>query len=90
LIAKYGADGLRHGIMSIAPKGQDIRFSEERIEQGRNFCNKLWNVSRFRLMSAPLEDNSMVELIVLRIQGRFVKRRRPGNPPSTCGNIGSS
>ena len=69
LIAKYGADGLRHGIMSIAPKGQDIRFSEERIEQGRNFCNKLWNVSRFRLMSAPLEDNSMVELIVLRIQG---------------------
>ena len=67
LIAKYGADGLRHGIMSIAPKGQDIRFSEERIEQGRNFCNKLWNVSRFRLLSAPLEDNSLVELIVLRI-----------------------
>ena len=67
LIAKYGADGLRHGIMSIAPKGQDIRFSEERIEQGRNFCNKLWNVSRFRLMSAPLEDNSMLELIVLRM-----------------------
>ena len=69
LIAKYGADGLRHGIMSIAPKGQDIRFSEERIEQGRNFCNKLWNVSRFRSMSAPLEDNSILELIVLRIQG---------------------
>ena len=67
LIAKYGADGLRHGIMSIAPKGQDIRFSEERIEQGRNFCNKLWNVSRFRLLSATLEDNSMVELIVLRV-----------------------
>ncbi|MDA8774682.1 valine--tRNA ligase [Opitutales bacterium] len=69
LIAKYGADGLRHGIMSIAPKGQDIRFSEERIEQGRNFCNKLWNVSRFRSMSAQLEDNSILELIVLRIQG---------------------
>lgn len=72
LIAKYGADGLRHGIMSIAPKGQDIRFSEERIEQGRNFCNKLWNVVRFRLMSAPLEDNSMVELIVLRIDSAAV------------------
>ncbi len=68
LIAKYGADGLRHGIMSIAPKGQDISFSEERIEQGRNFCNKLWNVSRFRLMAATIEDNSMVELILLRIQ----------------------
>ena len=72
LIAKYGADGLRHGIMSIAPKGQDIRFSEERIEQGRNFCNKLWNVSRFRLMSASLEDNTMVELIVRRIQNDLV------------------
>ena len=72
LIAKYGADGLRHGIMSIAPKGQDIRFSEERIEQGRNFCNKLWNVSRFRLMSGTLEDNTMVELIVLRIQNDLV------------------
>ena len=72
LIAKYGADGLRHGIMSIAPKGQDIRFSEERIEQGRNFCNKLWNVSRFRLMSGTLEDNTMVELIVLRIQNELV------------------
>jgi valyl-tRNA synthetase len=72
LIAKYGADGLRHGIMSIAPKGQDIRFSEERIEQGRNFCNKLWNVSRFRLMSSTLEDNTMVELIVLRIQNELV------------------
>ena len=72
LIAKYGADGLRHGIMSIAPKGQDIRFSEERIEQGRNFCNKLWNVSRFRLLSGQLEDNSLIELIVLRIQGELV------------------
>ena len=68
LIAKYGADGLRHGIMSIAPKGQDIRFSEERIEQGRNFCNKLWNVCRFRQMSGGPKDNSIIELIFLRVQ----------------------
>ena len=67
LIAKYGADGLRHGIMSIAPKGQDIRFSEERIEQGRNFCNKLWNVCRFRQMADKAKDNSVIELILLRI-----------------------
>lgn len=69
LIAKYGADGLRHGIMSIAPKGQDIRFSEERIEQGRNFCNKLWNVCRFRQMSGGPKDNSIIDLILLRVQG---------------------
>lgn len=67
LIAKYGADGLRHGIMSIAPKGQDIRFSEERIEQGRNFCNKLWNVSRFRTMTGELGENHQLSSIIERI-----------------------
>ena len=67
LIKKYGADGLRHGIMSIAPKGQDIRFSEERIEQGRNFCNKLWNVSRFRKMADEQTQESTQEEIISRI-----------------------
>ncbi|MBT7742867.1 MAG: class I tRNA ligase family protein [Opitutae bacterium] len=68
LIAKFGADGLRHGIMSIAPKGQDIRFSEESIEQGRNFCNKLWNVSRFRRMSGEARENSSTDAILARIE----------------------
>ena len=68
LIDKYGADGLRHGIMSIAPKGQDIRFSEERIEQGRNFCNKLWNVSRFRQMADEQDRESTLTEIIARIE----------------------
>ncbi|RKY54582.1 MAG: valine--tRNA ligase [Candidatus Neomarinimicrobiota bacterium] len=51
LIEKYGADALRFGTMLIAPQGQDILFSEERIEVGRNFMNKLWNASRFMLMN---------------------------------------
>jgi valyl-tRNA synthetase len=67
LIERYGADGLRYGIMSIAPQGQDIRFVEERIESGRNFCNKVWNASRFRQMSGPMADNSSLEAIVSRI-----------------------
>jgi len=50
LIAQYGADGLRFGLMRIAPQGQDIRFDESQAEQGRNFCNKLWNAVRFRQM----------------------------------------
>src|SRR3954464_14834948 len=50
LIAKYGADGLRFGLMRIAPSGQDIRFDEKQIEEGRNFANKLWNAARFRQM----------------------------------------
>ncbi|PTY05617.1 valine--tRNA ligase [Opitutaceae bacterium EW11] len=67
LIDKYGADGLRFGIISIAPQGQDIRFQEERIEGGKNFCNKLWNASRFRQMSGEAGDNSALATIVGRL-----------------------
>ncbi|HNC23093.1 MAG TPA: valine--tRNA ligase [Opitutaceae bacterium] len=67
LIDRYGADGLRFGIISIAPQGQDIRFQEERIEGGKNFCNKLWNACRFRQMSGEAGDNSTLEAIAARI-----------------------
>ncbi|HKK19407.1 MAG TPA: valine--tRNA ligase [Opitutales bacterium] len=67
LIEKFGADGLRFGICNIAPTGSDILFSEERIQIGRNFCNKLWNASRFRQMSGPMSDNSSLEAIHARI-----------------------
>ena len=64
LIKEFGADGLRFGIMSIAPKGQDIRFSDERVQLGRNFCNKLWNACRFRQMSGPVHSvHSIPELL---------------------------
>lgn len=57
LIDKYGADALRFGVMLIAPKGQDIMFSEKRLEVGRNFMNKVWNASRFILMN--VKDDSI-------------------------------
>jgi len=58
LIAKYGADGLRFGLVRIAPQGADIRFDEKQIEEGRNFCNKLWNICRFRTMQGPIDSNA--------------------------------
>jgi valyl-tRNA synthetase len=67
LIDRYGADGLRLGIVSIAPQGQDIHFQEDRIENGKNFCNKLWNACRFRQMSGPPGDNSSSKAILARI-----------------------
>lgn len=67
LIEKYGADGLRFGICNIAPSGSDILFTEERIQIGRNFSNKLWNASRFRQMSGPMADNSSLAAILSRI-----------------------
>jgi valyl-tRNA synthetase len=68
LIDTYGADGLRFGIVSIAPQGQDIRFQEDRIESGKNFCNKLWNACRFRQMSGEAGDNSALAAIVARVE----------------------
>jgi len=70
LIKKFGADGLRFGIVSIAPSGQDILFSEDRIEIGRHFCNKLWNACRFRQMSGSDESDNSLELILKRIDGK--------------------
>ncbi len=67
LIAKYGADGLRFGIVAIAPQGQDIRFQEDRIESGKNFCNKLWNACRFRQMSGEMSDNTSLSKILSRL-----------------------
>ncbi len=58
LIAKYGADALRVGILMIAPQGLDILFSEDRIDQGRNFMNKLWNSARFVMMN---QDDDLPE-----------------------------
>ena len=46
LIAKYGADGVRMGMMLCAPAGNDILFDESLCEQGRNFNNKIWNCFR--------------------------------------------
>ncbi len=51
LFDKYGADAVRVSILMIAPQGLDILFSEDRLEQGRNFMNKLWNSARFVLMN---------------------------------------
>ena len=67
LIARYGADALRFGTMRSAPLGQDVLFDEKNVELGRNFCNKLWNASRFRQMSGPMADNSSIDAIVSRI-----------------------
>ena len=46
LIDRFGADGVRMGLMQAAPAGNDILFDEALCEQGRNFCNKIWNAFR--------------------------------------------
>lgn len=50
LIDRYGADGVRMGMMLITPEGKDVLFSEKRLETGRNFANKIWNAARLLLL----------------------------------------
>ena len=52
MIDEYGADALRFTMTYIAPLGQDVHFSKEMVEIGRNFANKMWNAGRFLLMNA--------------------------------------
>ena len=56
LIDRFGADGVRMGMMLAAPAGNDILFDEALCEQGRNFCNKIWNA--FRLVQGWQVDKT--------------------------------
>jgi valyl-tRNA synthetase len=52
VIDQYGADALRFTIIYLAPLGQDVLFSVDKCEIGRNFANKIWNAGRFLLMNS--------------------------------------
>ena len=61
LFDEYGVDAVRISILMIAPQGTDVLFSVDRLEQGRNFMNKLWNCSRFLLMN--IENSKSIKNI---------------------------
>lgn len=57
LIDQFGADGVRMGLMLAAPAGNDILYDDALCEQGRNFCNKIWNA--FRLVKGWTVDDTI-------------------------------
>ena len=76
LIDKFGADGVRMGMMLSAPAGNDILFDEALCDQGRSFCNKIWNA--FRLVQgwqvdASLEQPETARLAVARFEAALRK-----------------
>ena len=56
---KYGADALRFNLITGNSPGNDMRFYVEKCEAMRNFCNKIWNASRFVMMNLTVEDNRL-------------------------------
>lgn len=81
LIERFGADALRFALIQQAGKNQDIRFSDKRVENIRNFGNKIWNASRFVIMnlegctpSSPARDG-WGDVSSLRLEDRWILSR---------------
>ncbi len=65
IIDKYGADALRFTLLTGVGPGNDTRFYMERVEANRNFCNKIWNASRFLMMNLEVEDFTLPDKLDL-------------------------
>ena len=79
IIDRYGADALRFALASNNSPGNDMRFSDERIESARNFANKIWNAARFILMNLGIEtvtDPEKVEGLAIEDQWILSKFNR--------------
>ncbi|MFN8358197.1 MAG: valine--tRNA ligase [Spirosomataceae bacterium] len=85
LMAKYGADGVRMGMMISSPAGNDLPFDEKYCEQGRNFCNKIWNayrlISGWEVAEGPAQTlaiewfESKLNVVLSEVQDHFSKFR---------------
>ena len=71
LIRDYGADGVRMGLMLAAPAGNDIMYDDKLVEQGRNFCNKIWN--SFRLLKGWQVDNEAAQPDINALAARWFR-----------------
>jgi valyl-tRNA synthetase len=75
LIDKYGTDALRIALSTGTSPGNDIKLSDSKLESSRNFCNKLWNASRFIL--GNIDENSNLDLskVKLTTEDRWILSR---------------
>ena len=72
IIDKYGADALRFALATGNSPGNDMRFSDEKIEAARNFANKLWNASRFVRMNLTIDEIKLPEADKLAAEDKWI------------------
>ena len=72
IIGKYGADALRFALATGNSPGNDMRFSDEKIEAARNFSNKIWNASRFVRMNLDISEVSLPDADRLRTEDKWI------------------
>ncbi len=75
LVEEYGADALRFALATGNSPGNDMRFSDEKIEAARNFCNKIWNAARFVLMNLDISEATLPNLDELELEDRWILSR---------------
>ena len=72
IIDKYGADALRFALATGNSPGNDMRFSDEKIEAARNFANKLWNASRFVRMNLTIDEIKLPDESKLALEDKWI------------------
>ncbi len=72
IIDKYGADALRYALATGNSPGNDMRFSDEKIESARNFANKLWNASRFVRMNLTIDKIELPAPSELALEDKWI------------------
>ena len=72
IIDKYGADALRFALATGNSPGNDMRFSDEKIEAARNFANKLWNASRFVRMNLTIDEIKLPDAKALSLEDKWI------------------
>ena len=72
IIDKYGADALRFALATGNSPGNDMRFSDEKIEAARNFANKLWNAARFVLMNLTIDEIKEPDISALAAEDKWI------------------
>lgn len=72
IISKYGADALRFALATGNGPGNDMRFSDEKMEAARNFANKLWNASRFVRMNLTIDEVRLPDADRLALEDKWI------------------
>ncbi len=87
IVEKYGADALRYNLVTGNSPGNDMRFYVEKCEAMRNFCNKLWNASRFVMMYLSIDKNELPEK--LEIEDKWILSKLNDTVKEVCENMDS-
>ena len=87
MVDKYGADALRFNLITGNSPGNDMRFYVEKCEAMRNFCNKIWNASRFVMMNLSIDKNELPEK--LETEDKWILSKLNDVVKEVCDNMDS-